>query len=407
MYTGIRMNTDNGRKLRGLAIIAQAGTIERIDSNTYRVKSQSGNGWYLVVKENGEWRCECPDFVNRGVICKHCYAVSCSITLRDSVLSQNISPRLVILESKSLGCEKCGSPEIVKKGLRKNLTGRVQRFSCKVCGHRFVINEGFLKMRNDGKIVCLALDLYFKGNSFRKIADTLSQFYGVKVEHSTIIRWLQKYVKIAKAFVDDLKPELSGIYHVDEMMVHVRKTEPIKTGTKNTEWNYSWLWNLADHDTRFLLASRVSKRRNVEDARAIFQDAKRVMAKRPLAVVHDGLHAYNGAFNREFYTSYGPRIENVRSVGQRDEGLNQMIERVNNTVRDREKTFRGMDNDKSAQIMADGIRINYNFIRPHMGLDGRTPSQTAGLDLGLDGIRWKALIKQAVSRDAPPKEAKS
>jgi transposase-like protein len=125
------------------------------------------------------------------------------------------------------------------------------------------------------------------------------------------------------------------------------------------------------------------------------------MAKRPLALIHDGLQSYNEAFNREFYTNYGPRIENVRSVGQRDKGLNQMAERVNNTIRDREKTFRGMDNDESAQGMADGIRINYNFIRPHMGLDGKTPAQFAGLDLGLEGIRWKALIKQAVSRDAP------
>ena len=49
--------------------------------------------------------------------------------------------------------------------------------------------------------------------------------------------------------------------------------------------------------------------------------------------------------------------------------------------------------------MTDGIRINYNFIRPHMGLDGRTPAQTAGLDLGLDGIRWKQLIKQATLKN--------
>ena len=73
-----------------------------------------------------------------------------------------------------------------------------------------------------------------------------------------------------------------------------------------------------------------------------------------------------------------------------------MIERVNGTIRDREKTFRGVDNDRSAQVMADGIRINYNFNRPHMGLEGNTPAKVAGLDLGLDGIRWKALIRQAI-----------
>jgi transposase-like protein len=88
------------------------------------------------------------------------------------------------------------------------------------------------------------------------------------------------------------------------------------------------LWNLADHDTGFLLATRISQRREVSDARAVFQDAKKLMSKRPMAVVHGGLQSYNEAFRKEFYTFKGPRVENVRSVGQRDEGLNQMIERV-------------------------------------------------------------------------------
>jgi hypothetical protein len=64
--------------------------------------------------------------------------------------------------------------------------------------------------------------------------------------------------------------------------------------------------------------------------------------------------------------------------------------------------MRGMDNDESAQIQADGIRINYNYLRPHMGLDGKTPAQAAGLDLGLDdGIRWQELIKKATTLSKP------
>lgn len=338
----------------------------------------------------GEWRCECPDFTNRGVVCKHCFAVNYSITLRDKALSQNFSPQLVIPEPQSLSCKKCGSSEIVKRGIRKNGAGQVQRFYCQACGYRFVINEGFLKMKNDGKIVCLALDLFFKGNSFRKIADTLEQFYSVNVEHSTIIRWLQKYVKIAKEFVDGLKPDLSGIYHVDEMMIHVRKDNMEKG-------HYAWLWNLSDHDTRFLLSSKVSQRREIQDARAVFQDGKKLMQRRAIAIVHDGLQSYNEAFDKEFFTLKGPRTENIRSVGQRHEGLNQRIERLNGEIRDREIVLRGLDNDKTAQIMADGMRINHNFIRPHMALNGKTPAQVAGLDLQLDGMRWKELIKRATS----------
>jgi len=65
--------------------------------------------------------------------------------------------------------------------------------------------------------------------------------------------------------------------------------------------------------------------------------------------------------------------------------------------------MRGMDHDETAQIQADGIRINYNFIRPHMGLDGKTPAQVAGLDLQLEGIRWKALIARAIKNRSESK----
>ena len=67
--------------------------------------------------------------------------------------------------------------------------------------------------------------------------------------------------------------------------------------------------------------------------------------------------------------------------------------------------MRGMDNNESAQKLLDGNRLFYNFIRPHMGLDGLTPAQKAGIDLGLEGNRWDSLIRQAyVSRKLQAKE---
>lgn len=56
------MNIDNPRELRGLVILAMGNQIKRIDANTYRVRFQSGNGWYLVKREGLRWKCECPDF---------------------------------------------------------------------------------------------------------------------------------------------------------------------------------------------------------------------------------------------------------------------------------------------------------------------------------------------------------
>jgi hypothetical protein len=61
--------------------------------------------------------------------------------------------------------------------------------------------------------------------------------------------------------------------------------------------------------------------------------------------------------------------------------------------------MRGLDNDDSAQVMIDAIKLNYNFARPHMALAGQTPAEAAGLDLQLNGNRWKQLIQRSALSD--------
>lgn len=74
------------------------------------------------------------------------------------------------------------------------------------------------KMKNKPKIVTLALDLYFKGVSYRKIVEHLKQFYGIKVNHVAIIKWVRKYTELMKKYVDGLMPQTGGIWHTDEMV---------------------------------------------------------------------------------------------------------------------------------------------------------------------------------------------
>jgi len=76
------------------------------------------------------------------------------------------------------------------------------------------------------------------------------------------------------------------------------------------------------------------------------------------------------------------------------------MERLNQTFRDRNKTQRGLDHEKSAQLMADGTRIEYNFIRPHMALDGKTPAEAVGIDLRLHQNKWRSLIEKAAKQSS-------
>jgi transposase-like protein len=235
--------------------------------------------------------------------------------------------------------------------------------------------------------VTAALDLYFKGVSLRKVCDHLKQFYGIEVTHPAVIKWIRKFVKVVKPYVDQLvPPHLSGIYHVDEMVVHVRKEE-------NGKGHYQWLWNLMDNSTRFWISSMITQSRYVKDARAIFQDAKN-KTKEPVAIVHDGLPAYDRAYRKEFYKLKSPRVANIRSVSVRHEGLNSRVERLNGTMRDREKVMRGMDNAESAQQLIEAIRINYNFCREHRTL-GKTPAEIAGIKLQLGQNRIQSLLQQS------------
>ena len=75
-------------------------------------------------------------------------------------------------------------------------------------------------------------------------------------------------------YVDNLVPsQVSGVYHVDEMMLHVRKenneiamnlNNQENHTHKNFDNHYSWLWNLMDSTTRFWICSKISQKRDIQ-----------------------------------------------------------------------------------------------------------------------------------------------
>jgi hypothetical protein len=72
-----------------------------------------------------------------------------------------------------------------------------------------------------------------------------------------------------------------------------------------------------------------------------------------------------------------------------------MVERLHGTIRQRNKVMRGLDDEATAQTMMDGMRIYYNFIRPHTALKGQTPAQIAKISTDTNRIKWLSLIRRA------------
>lgn len=99
---------------------------------------------------------------------------------------------------------------------------------------------------------------------------------------------------------------------------------------------------------------------------------------------------------KEFWTLKKPRTEYIRLFEFEDKVNQNLIERFHGTTRERNKVMRALDTDESAPTFVDGFRIYYNFLRPYMALENKTPAEVAGLDLGLDENRWLSLLQRAV-----------
>jgi putative transposase len=369
------------RQVRAWEMLSNGNEIKRLNENAYRVKSQSGNGFYLVAREGSDWTCECPDFVNRQIACKHIYAVYFSLNFREHVTAKNLDLAPDMADEK---CGACGSTHIQKWGYRYNGNGRVQRFKCVDCSHRWdTKNDGFERMRSNPHAITVALDLYFKGVSLRKIVDHLKQFEHVNVSYVAIYKWIQKYVALMKDYVDTLHPELSRVFHADETKVNIRG-----------QW--VWLWHLMDGDTRFLLANHVSQGRTISDARAAFQEAKQVAKTDASVLLTDGLESYKQAAEKEF-----PNAVHVSGIGIQGRVNNNRMERYHGTFKERSKVMRAIKKPNSAFI--EGQRIYYDYLRPHSSLDGKTPAEAAGINLNLGENKWESLIKKVSSQSHPTK----
>jgi putative transposase len=66
--------------------------------------------------------------------------------------------------------------------------------------------------------------------------------------------------------------------------------------------------------------------------------------------------------------------------------------KLNGEIRDREKVMRGLK--KSDTPVLTGYRIYHNYLRPHMSLEGDTPSEREGIKIEGDN-KWITLIQNA------------
>jgi transposase-like protein len=361
----------NQREQRGQTIAQASGQITKLERYRYCVKSQSGNGEYIVSKIGEEWVCECPDFKYRHVFCKHIFAVDFSVQLREAVVSK--PKTFVVPELTAQACKYCGSTNLKKYGIRHNKSGNIQKFFCRECQKHFTINIGFEKMKHNPQAITTAMQLYFSGESLRNTMESL-QLLGVKVSHKTIFMWIKKYIALMKDYADRVTPNVSDTWRADEVYVKVRG-------------NMKYLFAVMDDETRFLIAQEVAETKQTHDAKHLFTMAKKLMEKQPKTIITDGLQGYYVAIKQAL-----PNAVHERHITLRGDHNNNKMERMNGEIRDREKTMRGLKVNETAILT--GYQLYHNYIRPHEALGGKTPSEAAGITIEGQN-KWLTLIQNA------------
>ena len=159
----------------------------------------------------------------------------------------------------------------------------------------------------------------------------------------------------------------------------------VKVGGKNY-----WLFDVMDSDTRFLLSAYLSPARTTRAAATALALAREKADNPPRQLKTDGLASYRDAVPRAFPTH---PVKPVFSKGIRAQINNNLSERLQGTIRDRDKTLRGLKARDTGQAYVDGLVTHYNYFRPHESLDGKLPAEAADAELPFSSWEDVAAMK--------------
>lgn len=354
------------RKREQLGIeLVRSGAVRAISQSSYDVASQNGSGKYDVTWTRNRWTCSCPDYLEERH-CKHAYAVQYFLQMRNIIANAE-------REGLESTCPYCRSAHLIRRGQRYSRTGPTQRYLCKDCKRRFTITST-KRSKSIATVVTAALDLYFRGLSLRETSEHLATYWNCRVAHTTILRWIGKYVRIISESLSDKVALQGDRWDADETKVRLNRRHIL-------------FWSLLDDKHRFLIALRVSERQTSRDAILLFAEG---LAKTgyPTEIITDGARVYSTAISETM--TENPGMIHVGGPGLTSGLTNNRVERLHKSIKGRLRQMGSFHSKRSAENFATGYALYHNYIKEHKALGGRTPAQAAGLRASRES--WRSLL---------------
>ena len=231
-----------------------------------------------------------------------------------------------------------------------------------------------------------ALGWYFDGLSYREVARNMARTFEIpEPGEATIYRWVQSYARGAVKAVKDLKANTGDEWVADETMVKV-------------DGHPYWIWNVMDSKTRYLLAMHLTPDRDVRAATRVMREAKDAAASPPKSIRTDRLKSYGPAIKAVFGTG---NVAHIKTDGIAAEVNNNLSERLQGTIKERDKVLRGFKRASTAQDYLGGWKLDYNYFRPHHAIGKRTPASLAKVEAPFNN--WQGVAQTITAKGAASK----
>jgi putative transposase len=296
----------------------------------------------------------------------HVHSVSSIPSRLNAIINNENSAK----ESKpKVACKFCGSQHTRRYGVYKG----VQNYYCDDCHTKFTGTDALAHGKVSPSFIVNALNEYYSGMSFHEIENNIKQQTDTDISHTAVIKWINKYTAEAIRRTKDLHPNVGDVWIADETY--------IQTDVKTHDSKGVVFWDIIDAKTRFLLASRITTTRSTQDAKALMELAAKRAGKTPKTVITDKLKAYIDGIEQ----AYGSDTKHRQGSPFNTEINTSLIERFHNTLKARTKVMRDLRDKNTLKRFTDGWLVHYNFFRPDMALNGKTPAEEAGLKLDSKG----------------------
>ena len=211
--------------------------------------------------------------------------------------------------------------------------------------------------------------MYYEGLSLGAIRRKLEQDYNSCPSDSTIYEWVNRFTVLAVNEARDCHPQVG-----DRWVLH---NSSIKIGGKKY-----WLIDVFDTSTRFLLASRLSGNRNLEDVKQLMEAAREKARKIPQKLIINVIHEWAGYLSG-IEMAYGADSKQIEMILSRNAAMAKELERWRVILKERNSIIQSLKDKDTAELILSGWVVHYNYFRPHEMLSGKTPAKKAGISYNI------------------------